>query len=261
MPAVLYEVRNRIAYITLNRPEKMNAINPELSSGLVQALTNVRQDPEVWAAIITGAGDRAFCAGADLIRMEERTSGDSASQGRSEAANQDNLYQFIRHTYKPIIAAVNGYALAAGAGIVLSSDIRILSERAQLGWPHAKRGIGSVSGPVLLAHLVPINKAMEIEFYADFLSAAKCLELGLANAVVPHEELLAAATAAAEKILTNSPTSLRTIKEAAIRGLDLPMEERIKLATELNTRCMQSEDAKEGLRAFAEKRAPVWTGR
>jgi enoyl-CoA hydratase/carnithine racemase len=260
MPVVVYEVKDRTAYITLNRPERMNAIDPALAQGLVEALTNVRNDPDVWVAIITGAGDRAFCAGADLLRMGERAESTAQKPEQVEAANPNNLYEYIRHTYKPVISAVNGYALAGGAGIVLSTDVRIMSEQAQLGWPHAKRGIGSVSGPSLLAHAIPLNKALEIEFFAESLSAARCLELGLVNEVVSHEKLMDAAKVAAEKIKANSPVSLRTIKEAAIRGLDLPTNERIKLAASLLQNCLASEDAREGLRAFAEKRAPVWTG-
>ena len=263
MNAVLYEVRDRTAYITLNRPEKRNAINQELSDGLIDALTDVRENPDVWVAIITGAGELAFCAGADLTRMEEgaRDEGPQPRERSSPREGADDLYQFIRHTYKPVIAAINGYALAGGAGIALSCDIRIMSDRAQLGWPHANRGISSISGPVLLAHMVPINKALAIEYYAEFIGAEQALELGLANEVAPHEQLMAAAEASAAKIKANSPASLRHIKEVAIRGLELPIGERIALAREFHLKCLQTEDAREGLRAFAEKRQPVWTGR
>jgi enoyl-CoA hydratase/carnithine racemase len=263
MDAVLYEVRDRTAYITLNRPEKRNAINAELTDGLIEALTDVRENKDVWVAIITGAGEIAFCAGADLIGMAEGTRNDSppAEEPATPRRGANDLYQFIRHTYKPVIAAINGYALAGGAGIALSCDIRIMSDRAQLGWPHANRGISSISGPALLAHMVPINKALEIEYYAEFLGGEQCLELGLANEVVPHERLMEAADASAEKIKANSPASLRHIKEVAIRGLELPIDERIALAQEFHRKCLQTEDPREGLRAFAEKRQPVWTGR
>jgi enoyl-CoA hydratase len=262
---VLYEVRDRTAYITLNRPEKRNAINQELTDGLIEALTEARENTDVWVIIVTGAGEIAFCAGADLIRMGEGTRGEEPAAAppptESPRHGADDLYQFIRHTYKPTIAAINGYALAGGAGIALSCDIRIMSDRAHLGWPHANRGISSISGPVLLAHMVPINKALEIEYYAEFLEAEYCLELGLANQVVPHEALMEAAEATAERIKANSPASLRHIKEVAIRGLEMGIDERIALAREFHRKCLQTEDAREGLRAFAEKRQPVWTGR
>lgn len=263
MDEVLYEVRDRTAYITLNRPEKRNAMNRELTAGLIEAFADVRENPDVWVAIITGAGDLAFCAGADLLAMAEGPRDDAPPRRNSDEPRGDteHLYQFIRHTYKPVIAAINGYALAGGAGIALSCDIRIMSDRAQLGWPHANRGISSISGPVLLAHMVGVAKALEIEYYAEFIGAEQCLELGLANEVVPHERLMEAADAAAEKIKANSPASLRHIKEVTIRGLEMTIDDRIALATEFHQKCLQTEDAKEGLRAFAEKRKPVWTGR
>tara|TARA_Y100000588_G_scaffold328948_1_gene364817 strand:+ start:2293 stop:3078 length:786 start_codon:yes stop_codon:yes gene_type:complete len=260
MSVLLYEVRDRTAYITLNRPEQRNALNQELTDALIEALTDVRENPDVWVAIISGAGDIAFCAGADLKRMEKRTGiAPEQPQKRSDKGAND-LYQFIRHTYKPVIAAINGYALAGGAGVALSCDIRIMSDRAHLGWPHANRGISSISGPALLAHMVPINKALEIEYYAEHIDAQQALDLGLANAVVAHEQLMEAAEASAAKIKSNSPASLRHIKEVAIRGLEMSMDDRISLAIEFHRRCLQTEDAQEGLRAFAEKRDPVWTG-
>jgi enoyl-CoA hydratase/carnithine racemase len=257
---VNYEIRDRVAFITIDRPEQRNALNQEVVQELLGAFTDVRENPDVWVAILTGAGDIAFSAGADLKAMERDALGErEVPSGPRFGAN--DLYQYIRHTYKPTIAAINGYALAGGAGIALSCDMRILSEQAQMGWPHANRGISSISGPVLLAHIVGPHKALEIEYFAEHLDAAQCLELGLANRVVPHDQLLDAAEETARRIMKNSPASLRHIKEVTQRGLELPIEERIKLAVDFHKRCLQTEDAREGLRAFAEKREPVWTGR
>ena len=260
MSAVLYDIQDRVATITLNRPERRNAINQEIVSGMITALADARENPDVWVIIITGTGDKAFCAGADLMAMER---GQQGVRARAEGPRlgADDLYQYLRHTYKPTIAAVNGYALAGGAGIALSCDMRILSDRAMMGWPHANRGISSISGPVLLAHMLPLHRALEIEYFAEHLDAGQCLDLGLANRVVPHDQLMQAATDTAERLKRNSPASLRHIKEAMIRGLELPIDERIKLARDVYNRCMQTDDAREGLRAFIEKRPPVWTGR
>ena len=260
MSAVLYDVHERIATITLNRPERRNAINQEIVSGMLGALTEAREDPEVWVIIVTGAGDVAFSSGADLVAMERGRQGDRP-RPEGPRFGADDLYQYLRHTYKPTIAAVNGYALAGGAGIALSCDMRILSDRAMMGWPHANRGISSISGPVLLAHMIGYHRAMEIEFFAEHLDAEQCLELGLANRVVPHETLMDEAIKTAERLKRSSPASIRHIKEAMIRGLELPIDERIKLARDFHVRCLQTEDAREGLRAFMEKREPVWTGR
>jgi len=260
MSAVRYEVKNRVATITIDRPERRNAINHEVVDGMVAALSTARQDQEVWVIILTGAGDVAFSAGADLAQMQRGQLGE-ASALHGHRFGVDDIYQYLRHTYKPTIAAVNGYALAAGAGIALSCDMRILSDRAVLGWPHANRGISSISGPVLLAHMVGVQRALEIEYFAEHLAAAKCLELGLANQVVEHEALMDTAYELAERLKRSSPASLRHIKEVMIRGLELPIDERIKLARDFHNKCLQTEDAREGLRAFVEKREPVWTGR
>lgn len=258
---VLYEVNDRVATITINRPERRNAVNQGVVTGMLGALSQAREDPDVWVIIVTGAGDTAFCSGADLAAMERGRDGDREARPAGPRFGADDLYQYLRHTYKPTIAAVNGYALAAGAGIALSCDMRILSDRAVMGWPHANRGISSISGPVLLAHMLGLHRALEIEYFAEHLDAQHCLELGLVNRVVPHEDLMTAALETAERIKRSSPASLRHIKEAMIRGLELPMDERIKLARDFHNRCLQTEDAREGLRAFMEKRQPVWTGR
>ena len=262
MSAVGYEVRDRIAFVTIDRPEQRNALNEEVVDGLFGAFADVRENPDVWVAVITGAGDIAFSAGADLKAMERGARAAAAGEIRSgPRLGVNDLYQYIRHTYKPTIAAINGYALAGGAGIALSCDMRIFSDRGKMGWPHANRGISSISGPVLLAHIVGAHKALEIEYFAEHLGAEQCLELGLANQVVPHNELLEAAEATARRIMKVSPASLRHIKEVTQRGLELPIDERLKLAVDFHRKCLQTEDAKEGLRAFSEKREPVWTGR
>jgi len=252
MSLVLHELRDHISYITLNRPEKLNAINPEMREELYQAFLEVRDNPEVWLAIITGQG-RAFCTGHDLVAMAEAV--------ERPGATTDDLYIMESTIWKPILVAINGVCLAQGCGLALTADIRIASEQAQLGWPQVKRGISSVSGPTLLAQRVPLGRAMEILFTGDFFSAQEALDLGLVNRVVPHQELMAETEALARKILANAPLAVRAIKEAAIRGLGLPLDQRVRLARQVADHLKQSQDAQEGLAAFREKRAPVWKGR
>ncbi len=254
MALVEYQVKGRIAYITMNRPEKLNAINHEMLEGLWQAFTNLRDDPEVWLGIVTGNG-RAFSVGHDLVEM-----GGGGAPVR-ESATTDQLYFMEQHIWKPIIAAINGICLAQGAGIALGADIRVAADTAQLGWPQVKRGISSISGPVILSHRVPLGNALETLFVGEFLSAQEAQRLGLVNYVVPQEEVMSKAEELAGKILENAPLAVRGIKEAAIRGLHLSLQDRLSVATLVSARVRNSEDAQEGLNAFKEKRAPVWKAR
>lgn len=251
MSTVLYRVEDRVARITLDRPEKLNAINAAMRTELYQALGDVRANPDVWIAVLDARG-RAFCVGHDL----------SEPIGEGEAGpSVDDLYLFMLGIYKPIVAAINGYCLAQGAGLALCSDIRVASEQAQLGWPQVKRGIGSISGPALLTPRVPFNLAMEAIFTGDPIDAARALQLGLVNRVVPHDQLAAATDELVAKIRANAPLPMRAIKEAALRGAGMATVDRVRFASLMLQRIGQTEDAKEGLAAFAEKRAPTWKGR
>ena len=249
---VLYEIRDGIAYITLNRPEKLNAIDPPMRQLLWDAFQDVKNNPEVRCALVTGNG-RAFSTGHDLVAM--------ANSRANEGPSTGDLYIVQSQIWKPIIAAINGICLAQGCGIALGSDIRVASTEAQFGWPQAKRGISSVSGPALLSQVVPRNIAFEFLFTGDFVDAQKALELKLVNYVVPPEEVLPKAEELARKITANAPLSLAAIKEASIKGSEMGLEERVAFAQKKRNEVLESEDAKEGVTAFAEKRAPVWKGR
>ena len=249
---VIYEVKEGIAYITLNRPEKLNAINPEMRQLLWDAFQDVRNNDEVRCAIVTGSG-RAFSTGHDLVAM--------ASARANEGPTTGDLYVEQSKIWKPIISAINGVCLAQGCGIALGSDIRIASTEAQFGWPQAKRGISSVSGPALLSQVVPRNIAFEFLFTGDFVDAQKALELMLVNYVVAPEDVMPRAEEMARKITANAPLSLAAIKEASVKGSEMGLEERVAFAQKKRDEVLQTEDAQEGVRAFAEKRAPVWKGR
>ena len=254
MAQVEYKVDGRIAYITLNRPEKLNAIGHEMLRELWEAFTRLRDDPDVWLGIVTGNG-RAFCVGHDLVEMS------GGGKMADMPGSVDELYFMQQHIWKPIIAAVNGICLAQGAGIALGADIRVAAETAQFGWPQTKRGISSISGPVILSHMAPMCNAMEILFTGEFVPASRALELGLVNYVVPEDELMSKAEELAARILQNAPLAVRGMKEAAVRGLHMSLQDRLTVATMVYDRLQDTEDAREGLRAFQEKRDPVFVGR
>ena len=196
---------------------------------------------------------QAFSTGHDLVAM--------ASAQANEGPTTGDLYVVQSQIFKPIISAINGICLAQGCGIALGSDIRIASSAAQFGWPQAKRGISSVSGPALLSQVVPRNIAFEFLFTGEFVDAQKALDLMLVNYVVEPDEVMPRAIEMAEKITANAPLSLAAIKEASIKGSEMGLEERVAYAQTKRDEVLKTEDAQEGVRAFAEKRAPVWKGR
>jgi enoyl-CoA hydratase/carnithine racemase len=248
----LYEIKDGIAYITLNRPEKLNAIDPPMRQILWDSFQDVKNNPEVRCAIVTGNG-RAFSTGHDLVAMANARANEGPSTG--------DLYVVQSNIWKPIIAAINGICLAQGCGIALGSDIRIASTEARFGWPQAKRGISSVSGPALLSQVVPRNIAFEFLFTGEFVDAQRALDLMLVNYVVAPDDVMPQAEEMARKITANAPLALAAIKEASIKGSEMGLKERVAFAQAKRDEVLNTEDAKEGVTAFAEKRAPVWTGR
>lgn len=250
--AVKFEVHDHVAYITLNRQEKMNAINQSMRRELQQAYTEVKFNPDIWVVILTGEG-KAFCSGKDLLEKIPQEDGTVMSN--------DELYLYQRHIYKPFIVAINGPCLAQGAGFALMSDIRIMSEEATFGWPQVKRGISSVSGPSLFAHTVPYPVAMKYLMRGIPLTAHEALEHHVVHEVVPREQLMETAKRWASDILQAAPAAVHGIKEAVVRGADLSLEDRIFLSRDVADRVLLTEDSKEGILAFKEKRSPKWLGR
>ena len=255
MELVVYEVRDRIAYIRMNRPDKLNAINNQMRAELFEAFEDVERNPDAWVAIITGTG-RSFSVGHDLVSMAART----IPGGGPGERTTDDLYLYLSQFYKPIVAAINGICIAQGAGLALLSDIRIASETAQFGWPQVKRGISSMSGPCLLTEQVPHNVAMEFLMTGEFVGAQDALRLNLVNRVVPPDEVMSMAEALATKIRDNAPLAVRGIKEATLRGKGVDLAERLKIGRAIANHVEVSADAKEGLAAFKEKRTPNWVG-
>lgn len=248
-----YEVRDHIATVTLNRPEQMNAQNLAMRQALTSTWRRIDEDDDVWLAVITGSG-KAFSAGHDL--KEKLSLVDKSSDpGTAE------VYRGLQAITKPTLAAINGTCLAQGAGLALLTDIRVASETATFGWPQVKRGIGSVSGPTELARTVPSNIAFEFLFTAKSFTAEDALRYGLVNKVVPAEKVLEETYSFAEMILKNAPLAVRSIKEVYIRTKGLSQSEAFFHAQEMVHETNKTEDAAEGLAAFAEKREPVWRAR
>lgn len=252
--AIEHEVDGHISIITLCRPEKKNAINRAMRYELQQALTEVKNNNDIWLTIITGRGD-VFCSGKDLLEKIAPEDDDGS------VMSNDELYYFLRNIYKPVIAALNGPSYAQGAGFALNSDIVVMAEEATIGWPQVKRGISSVSGPSLCAHAMPWPQAMSYLMRGVPIPAGECLRWGIANEVVPREELMGTAKRYAQEILSNAPIAVRAIKEAARRGQEMSFESRMYMARDVANRVLLSDDSKEGVIAFKEKRAPVWKAR
>lgn len=250
--AVLYEIRDHVAWITLNRPDKRNAINRAMRKEVQEAYQDVDSNPDIWLAVI-GANGEVFCSGKDLLETLPENDG--------EVMSNDELYLFQRHIYKPIICAINGPCYAQGGGFAFNSDIVLMSERASLGWPQVKRGISSVSGPTLCAQSIPWVQAMAYLMRGKPIPASECFRFGIANEVVAPDDLIPAAERWAAEILENAPLAVRAIKEAARRGEHLPFVDRMYMARDVADRVLQSEDSKEGILAFKEKRPPRWQGR
>lgn len=268
MSQILFEKRDGIAYVTLNRPEKRNALSPEMVVRLAETWDEVADDDTIRAVLLTGAGDLAFSSGGDLgstipLMMrsrppegewEERLSANRKLLGKAVLRNAD--------FFKPIVTAINGHALAGGAELVLATDIRIMSSTATLGLTEVKRGLIAGGGSLVrLARQLSWVDAMEVALTGEAITAEHALRIGLVNRVVAPEELLAAAEAMARRICTGAPVALAKTKEAIVRSNGRPFEEAFAIETECVIENAKTDDANEGPRAFMEKRPPVFTGR
>ena len=253
--AVHYKVENRIAEITIDRQEVRNAMDEETTAALYKAFADVRDNPEVWVAIITGAGDKAFSAGADIGSLAQ-IFGKASAEAREVSIPQ--LLE-ISEIWKPFIAAVNGLALAGGCELALACDIRIASENATFGLFEPKRGlIPGGGGTQRLPRIVPIGIALEMLLTAKRIDAQEAYRIGLVNKVVPLPELMPTARQLAQEICENAPLAVRGVKEAAVTGLELSLRDGLALESKVLNRIIRSEDLKEGLTAFLEKRKPEW---
>lgn len=258
--AVLFERVGRVAKITINRPEAMNAINVQVWNDLGNAFERFAADPELWAAVLTGAGDRSFCAGADLKELAAGTMVQTEQMQRWGFAGL--VKQYVN---KPVIAAVNGTALGGGTELALFCDLVVASSAAKFGLPEVRRGLVAAAGGLLrLPRQLPLKVAMQLILTGDTMDAATALRWGLVNDVVEPAQVVTAALALAERICENSPVAVRASKDVIYRSLlsDLDGDGVAwQVSAEGAARNRASLDATEGPRAFAEKRKPVWQGR
>jgi enoyl-CoA hydratase len=246
------ERHGRVEILRLNRPEARNAMSPELSQAIEDALDETESDREVRVVVLTGAGP-VFCAGADLKVV-------AAGGGMNIETAKGGFGGVVkRELAKPLIAAVNGHALAGGFELVLACDLVVAADSADFGLPEAKRGLlAAAGGPFRLARLVPLATALEIVMTGDPIPAARAHELGLVNRVVPAESVVDEALALAERILENSPTAVRVVRRLVRESVGVSEDEAWELTRRLAGEVIASGDAIEGSTAFAEKRPPVW---
>lgn len=253
---LLYEKKDKIVIITLNRQERMNAFSVELMERLEEAWKKFDSDEDAWVAILTGAGDKAFCAGRDLVEQAEQVSKADLSKKmvRRPAYSPVGIW-------KPIIAAINGYALAGGFQLAHDCDIRIAAEHAEIGIPETRWNMGA-AWACDLARQMHLAHALELILWGDSrISARRAYEIGWVNRVVPKERLMEEAMSWAERMLVLAPRSVRNLKEIIYRGANLPYNEALAFSKALEQNLIGMEDSLEGPKAFAEKRKPKFKNR
>jgi len=262
MSVVLLERRGKTAIIILNRPEAYNSLNHEVWREITNAWIEVKDDPEIWTIILTGAGDKAFCAGQDLKEMA-RLKKEAEQEGRPfvSAMPEISPAKYLEMP-KPVIAAINGFAIGGGLELALACDIRIAADHARLGLREVCQAlIPGAGGTQRLPRFIPFGLALEMLMTGDLISAEEAYRIGLINRVVSLTELMPTAQALANKINENGPLAVRAVKEAAYKGIQMHLHEGLRFETLLLSKVRQSEDAWEGPMAFAEKRKPNYRGK
>ena len=255
--ALIYEKKGKVAYITINRPHVMNALDPETYQELSEAWQDVRDDPDVWCSIITGAGDKAFTAGADL----KKTIPAQREKWHFWQTQESQILNRGLEIWKPVISAVNGYCLAGGMTLLLATDLRVAADHAKFGLSEVKRGIlPGNGGTQRTLRQLPYPIAMWMLLSGEWLTAQEAYQYGLVNKVVPISQLMSEAERMANVVCKNGPLAVRAIKELAIRSQYMPLEYGLRLEQAIGQVLNTTDDAKEGPKAFAEKREPNYTG-
>jgi enoyl-CoA hydratase len=247
-----------IGWIIINRPDKMNALNAETIRELYSAFLSVHDDPEIKCVILTGSGDKAFVAGADISEL----AGLDYATGKDYVLEGQELTKLMENFRKPVIAAINGFALGGGTELALACHVRIASENAKMGQPEVKLGlIPGFGGTQRLARLIGKGKAMELILSGKMIDAQESLSIGLVNLVVPQSDLISACEALAEEMIANAPLALEYSIRAINEGLNKSLPEGLLLEAELFGSACDSEDSKEGTKAFLEKRKADFHGK
>jgi 2-(1,2-epoxy-1,2-dihydrophenyl)acetyl-CoA isomerase len=257
---VLFTLDGRVGTVTLNRPDKLNAFAGEMRQELASVISEATHDDRVRVLLITGAG-RAFCSGADVGYLRDLIAAGDWKSARELVEVGSNVVSSIASLPKPVIAAVNGPAAGGGANLALACDLRLASDRASIGQTFNRIGLHpDWGGTYFLPRLVGPAKALELIFTGDMLDAQEALRLGLFNRVVPHERLMEETRALAERLAAKPPIALALAKQAVRKSFDATLQAMLDLELDHQTRCLTSEDAKEGISAFLEKRMPVFRG-
>jgi enoyl-CoA hydratase len=254
---LLFELDTGIARITINRPDKLNALNTTVLAELGDAITRIETDATIRGVILTGAGPKAFVAGADIAELSQQ----GPLEGKARAITGQVVFRRLERCGKPVIAAVNGFALGGGCELAMACHLRIASENAKFGQPEVKLGIGpGYGGTVRLPRLVGRGRALELLLTGKMIDAQEAYRIGLVNLVVPEDRLLPESETLLRSILQNGPLALRACLEAVDIGLDMSLDEALLLEASHFGLLSSTADMREGTQAFIEKRAPVFKG-
>jgi enoyl-CoA hydratase/carnithine racemase len=255
---ILLEKKNSIAYVTINRPKVLNALNMATMEELRAAFTDIKEDSAIRVAILTGSGEKAFVAGADIGELSKH----DAVSGKEYTHRGQSVLDLIENLGKPVIAGINGFALGGGCELAMACTMRLASSNAKLGQPEVKLGIiPGYGGTQRLPRLVGKGIAMQLVLAGEMISAEEALRIGLVNEVTAPGDLIPRAEAIAAKIIANAPLAIQYAMEAVNRGLDLPLTDGLYLEATLFGVCCATEDKKEGTTAFLEKRAAQFKGK
>jgi enoyl-CoA hydratase len=254
---LLFELNDGLARVTINRPDKLNALNGTVIAELGEAVTRIESDSAIRGVILTGSGPKAFVAGADIGELAAQT----PMQGQARSALGQQVFRRLERCGKPVIAAVNGFALGGGCELAMACHIRIAAEHARFGQPEVKLGIGpGYGGTARLPRLVGRGRALELLLGGGMIDAAEAYRIGLVNRVVPGDKLLAEAEALLRTILENGPLAIRACLDLVDAGLDTTLDQALALEANLFGLLSATEDMREGTKAFLEKRKPFFKG-
>ena len=255
---ILYEKKGSIAYVTLNRPKVLNALSKPLMAELKAAFEDAREDSAMRGVILTGAGDKAFAAGADISELAN----DTAVEAEEKSRNGQAVTSLIENLGKPVIAAVNGFALGGGCELAMACTIRLAAETAKFGQPEVKIGtMPGYGGSQRLPRLVGKGRALQMILSGEIIGAQEAYRIGLVNEVVPNAYLMARAETILRQIICNAPIGVKFSIEAVNKGLETSLTEGLLLEASLFAICAATDDKREGTSAFLEKRAPQFRGR